>query len=150
MIEHFSDFPADIKTEFIDTFCGKLIGHGYSRQVYEYKLDSSLVIKIETCINVSKYFQNVIEYDTWINIKDTDLSKWFAPCVYISYNGNVLIQKKTNPVKKYPDMIPIFLTDTKKQNYGMYKGKFVCHDYGTNNLIKYGFTKRMKKADWWE
>lgn len=145
MIEYIKDFPDVIKDDFIGLICGKLIGDGAARQVYECTLDDSLVVKVEW----AKSFQNTIEWEVWSEVKDTDFAKYFAPVVAISCYGNILIMKKTEPMKKYPEMIPAFFSDTKKANYGKYKGHFCCHDYGLNNLMTKGMTKRMVKAYWW-
>ena len=73
------------------------------------------------------------------------------PCIAISDDGIVLVQKKTTEAtkKQYPKKIPNFFTDTKYQNFGIYKGHLVCHDYG-DLLIEKGLTKRMKNAEWWD
>lgn len=145
--DYLVDMPEIIKNDFIKMFCGKLIGSGIHRQVYEHEYDDDLVIKIE-CAD-TKIFANVREWTTWCELQDNPMSKYLAPCVNISENGLILIQKKTKPMKKYPEMIPAFFTDTKIQNYGTYKGKFCCHDYAGNLLLEKGTTKRLKKANWW-
>ena len=146
--EYLVDMPVIIKNDFIKMFCGKLIGSGIHRQVYEHKYDDTLVIKIEYAD--TKVFANIREWTTWCEVQyDTNIGKYFAPCFDISENGLVLLQKKTTPMKKYPKEIPVFFTDTKVQNYGMYNGQFVCHDYAGNLSLQKGSTKRMTKAEWW-
>lgn len=147
LFDYVVDFPEIIKNDFIKLFCGKLIGSGVYRQVYEHKFDKSLVIKVE-CAD-SKFFANIQEYSVWLEVQGTVFEKYFAPCVDISENGLILIQKKTKPLKKRPEMIPAFFTDTKIQNYGTYKGQFCCHDYASHKLYQKGMTKRLVKADWW-
>lgn len=124
------------------------IGSGMSREVYSSSVFPDSVVKVEAAAG---FFQNVIEWETWQRVKDTPFAKWFAPCEYISPNGAVLVMKKTIPARadEYPDRMPPFLTDLKRANYGIYNGKLVCHDYGTNLLMESGMTKRMRKAHWW-
>ncbi len=100
----------------------ELIGFGMSREVFNSPLFPDCVVKVE---DGDKSFQNVIEWNTWLRVKGTKHSKWFAPCVAISPCGAVLLQKKTLPVLKYPKKLPPFLGDTKTSNYGMYKSLFV-------------------------
>lgn len=145
-----------LKNELFGAVCGKLLGSGSARQVYEHKFDPTVVIKFE--LNAGS-FQNIIEWETWQRIvKIEELAKWFAPCVMISPNGAVLVQRRTRPASQYPDKVPAFFTDLKLQNFGVIaspeaddntQGQFVCHDYGLHLMLEKGMTKRMRKADWW-
>jgi hypothetical protein len=134
--------------EFVDLFLGAEIGSGMSRQVYEFNLDKTMVVKHET----GDAFQNMIEWEIWKAVQETPMKKWFAPCHAISPNGQFLIQSRVEqiPRKQYPKKIPDFFHDTKYQNFGMLNGKFVCFDYGTMNLIRENWNKKMVKVDWWE
>lgn len=129
--------------------CGHKLGSGSARQVYECAYNSDYVVKIE---DRAESFQNVLEWHLWNDAEHmgTDVSKWLAPCVRISPCGVVLIQKRTQPAKKYPEKLPSWLTDTKRQNYGMIGSRFVCHDYGVNLMCNSGLTKRLRKVDWWD
>lgn len=134
------------KHELFRLICGDLIGSGVGRSVYTNTLDSDLVIKFEE--NAGS-FQNVMEWQTWEIVKDTQFAKWFAPCIAISPCGTVLVQKKTTRADKYPAELPAFLCDIKKSNYGVLKnGDFVCHDYGFHMLMEKGMSKRMQKVSW--
>lgn len=146
--EYLEDFPVVIKNDFIRLYCGKELGYGVYRQVFKHEFDDTCVIKVERGGN--KIFSNVREWAVWNEIKDTPFAKYFAPCVAISENGNVLIQRRTQipQKKKYPQKMPAFFTDFKYQNFGLYKGKLVCHDYAGFNIDK-GLTKRMINANWW-
>lgn len=137
-----------ITRDFINLFCDKLIGSGSARYVYDCSMDKTVVIKVETG---AESFQNQMEWKLWNEVKDTPFEKYFAPCVHISPCGTVLIQKKVEmiPKKDYPDRVPHFFYDRKYQNYGLYEKRFVCFDYGTH-VITNGFTKKLKKADWWD
>lgn len=125
----------------------ELLGHGVARHVYPYGLDSRMVIKFEQ----EESFQNVAEWNVWNHVKHTPLSNWFAPVEFISPCGRILIQRRTSVFetdKKLPDRIPAFFTDTKIENWGLLKGKAVCHDYGYHLMLEKGMTSRMKKAEW--
>lgn len=137
-----------ITRDFIDLFCGKLIGRGAGRWVFECTLDKSLVIKVE---DRSESFQNQMEWKLWNEVEDTPFAKYFAPCVRISGCGTILLQKKVEmiPKRDYPKKIPHFFYDRKYQNYGLYEKRFVCFDYGSH-VITNGFTKKQVKADWWD
>ena len=134
-----------IRFDFFKTFVGSQIGAGIARCVYECNIDSKMVIKIES---TSQSFHNVEEWNVWEAVQKTKFAKWFAPCVYISSCGTVLLQKKTSPVLNWPKKIPDFFTDCKMDNYGMYRKHFVCHDYGLNMLKERGISKKMRKVKW--
>lgn len=143
------------KRQFILAFVGDYIGEGANRKVYAHAWDQTLVVKVESA---AQSFSNITEWQVWNAVKDTEHAKWFAPCLHISNNGEVLIQRRTSPAAKYPDKIPSFFTDTKLTNfgvlvngadYGATDGQFVCHDYGLHLMLEKGMTKRMKNANWW-
>lgn len=143
-----NDFPGVIARDLFGLVAGDEIGYGISRRVYVYGPSPNMVIKFEAG---SKSFQNVMEWQAWDDIQDTPYKKWFAPCYMISPCGTVLIQKRTEKMgkKQYPAKMPTFFTDFKYNNYGLYKNRIVCHDYGYNRLMDKGLSKRMIKADWW-
>lgn len=124
------------------------VGWGSAREVYKMRApQDDCVVKLES---KSYSFQNVREWNVWETVKETKFAKWFAPCVSISPNGSVLIQRKTTPVPSdmWPEKVPCFLTDLKRANFGMYEGRLVCHDYGLHLLMENGMTTRLKKANW--
>jgi hypothetical protein len=136
-----------VQREAFNLLCDELIGSGAGRQVFSSKLLKDSVIKVESGAGS---FQNIMEWETWNIVRDTEYAKHFAPCEFISPCGSVLVMAKTQTTRNYPTKVPVFFTDLKRANYGLYKNKFVCHDYGTNLMIQYGMTKRLKKADWWD
>lgn len=106
-----------------------------------------LVAKVETG---SGSFQNVQEWEFWQAWCETkDVRRWLAPCADISPCGTILLQERTTPIPpgKFPDKMPDFLTDMKRSNYGLLKGKVVCHDYG--RVVATASTT-LRKAHWWE
>lgn len=132
------------KTLYKDAFnfiCGEYLGSGSSRDVYVYKLDNTKVIKVDKSFD--RQFANLFEYEFWLeNQYDKRVSKWLAPCHELSPDGRFLIQSRADRIPlnfKFPKKLPTFLTDFKKSNFGLLKGKLVCIDYAltiTNPKIK--------------
>ncbi|UXO93717.1 cyclin-dependent kinase-like 5 [Pseudanabaena phage Pan1] len=141
-------FEETVERDFFRLICGEKLGEGAHRQVFECSLDPRLVVKFET---EAGSFSNVIEWNVWKDAEflPDDIKGWLAPCHSISANGAVLLQYRTTPARKYPDRIPAWMTDTKRGNFGMFRGRFVAHDYASNLICNGGLTRRMKKADWW-
>lgn len=137
-----------VTNDLLDTLLGRYLGKGVGRMVFECAIDKKLVVKVE--MGVSS-FQNVLEAKIWSEVKDTKQAKWFAPVIYISPCGTVILQEKVEMIEKarYPKRIPHFFTDQKYQNYGLIGKQFVCFDYGST-VITNGFTNKMKNAEWWE
>lgn len=131
-------------------FLGEMIGQGTTRDVYQFRLDKTCVVKHEPR---GERFQNVLEWEIWNTVKDTKFAKFFAPCVDISSNGLFLIQKKAEPLAKsfLPSKVPVFFCDLKPENYGFIGKQIVATDYGTahiealNRLMK---SMKFKKAEW--
>ena len=138
------DSPAFIE-DMAKFLVGRHIGSGIHRDVYEYALDHTKVIKIER-----KHFYNIYEYEFWCQISENkEIRKWFAPIHWISNFGTILIQSKTTPlhfdqVSKLK--VPDFLTDVKMDNFGWFEGRLVCHDYAFMSRVFYrGLrTKKMR------
>jgi hypothetical protein len=109
------------------------------------------------------YFQNVYEYRIWERVNThgrppscdiEKLQKWLAPVAHISDCGMWMLQRKTMPVtitelKRRLPKIPVWLTDTKADNWGKIGTRIVCHDYGTALVNDYGLSTRLKRADWY-
>ncbi len=135
-----------ISADLFDAMCGEHLGGGCGREVYVSRLDPDLVIKIETGTG---RFQNQMEWRVWDELSGRPEGKWLAPCVSISPNGSVLIQKRTAPLRRREMVrhprLPEFLTDVKMSNFGILDGKLVSHDYG---YIKFGWSTKLVKVDW--
>lgn len=132
-----------------DDRIGDIISNeGASRIVYENLKDPTTVIKVHRYRRLP--IDNITEWDVWWHIKETKMAKWLAPVVDIDNTGMILTQKKTSPLdhKNYPTQLPIWLTDRKYANFGIYEGHFVVHDYGLNLLYTYGISGKMTKAVW--
>jgi len=139
-----------MEKELQNFICGKKLGYGAYRDVYEFSIDNSFVIKIAK--DEEGRAVNLLENKLWWEISETPIAKWFAPVISVSEAGEYLIQKKIEvlPKEQYPKKIPYFFTDTKYSNFGWLKGKgFVCCDFGSFNIFR-GLNSKMKKVDWWE
>lgn len=148
-----TDWGLSTLSDFANMLVGKPLGSGMSREVYELEIDRTKVVKIE---GESGRFQNIIEWETWQALRDHKIvGKYLAPCYYISPCGIALIQARVQPLReeqvgklKLPDL----LGDFKLQNYGMFEGRVVCSDYGTNlSFYRAADRARMRtpKADDW-
>lgn len=138
--------------EFFNALCGKVLGKGMTRVVYELPITNN-----EWCVKVEegydRHFQNNAEWMVWNAAQYVPWAKpWFAPCQWISPNGRVLVMRQTEPLqrKQLPEKVPYFFTDLKLENFGMLNGRIVCHDYGVNMILERGLGKRMIKANWRE
>lgn len=143
------DWPSIVWQEFVQAMTGDHLGYGMSRHVYAHPQNPDMVIKVEFTANT---FQNILEWKTWDALSHTKHSKWLAPCISISSSGQVLLQKRTTPLVdgKEPKRLPAWLADTKRVNYGLFDGRVVCHDYGTNLLLNHGvFKAPMVEVRWW-
>jgi hypothetical protein len=137
-------------TDMFHLCAGKKLGEGVSRVVYECPWDKTVVFKFETHIG---NFANVAEWKLWEAVQYVpNIARWFAPCVAISPNGCVLIQKKTKPLEKceLPTRVPQVFTDIKVSNWGLYKGQPVCHDYALNQSVTNALCtgSKFRKARW--
>ncbi len=145
MINEFAQYE-DLK----DLLFGQFLGSGIHRKVGVFLPDTSLVIKcaLETP-NI-----NILEDEIWMMVKDTNIAKWFAPCISISPCGMFLLQKRveTRPRNEYPKEIPSFFGDCKYSNFGWLDGKFVCCDYAgfICSSMVHKWSERMVKSIWWE
>lgn len=149
-MSHF-DFDAHFKTglarDVANMVLGDLHGYGTTRAIYTHATDPTLMVKVET--DAGSY-NNIMEWEAWKSVKDTEFAKWFAPCVQISGAGLVLTMKKCTvaTARELPRKVPAFFTDLKAENWGWYEDRFVCLDYGLHLLHELGMTKRMRTANW--
>ncbi len=126
---------------------GDFIGRGASRSVYQCAFDETLIVKIDEW---SGNNANALEWATWRHLADQPTySRWLAPCIAISPRGDLLLQRKTSPIStgKEPKMLPAWLCDVKPENFGLLKGKVVCHDYNTLHMLTSREVK-MRTAQW--
>jgi hypothetical protein len=128
--------------------CGKLLGEGIHRKVFECRLRDDLVVKVESEENW-RYFANVLEMRFWNDHEHyKKVADWLSPCEYLSPDGRILLQRKASPIVELsvlPEQVPAFLSDLKPENFGMLDGRLVCLDYA---LTIPNPSTRLKKVDW--
>lgn len=136
---------------FEDAFnllCGDKIGSGISRDVFECRIRPDLVVKVETNENW-RTFSNAYEMKFWCdNQYAPKIAKWLAPCEYMSPDGRIMLQKRVrsaHPNDSLPAMIPAFLTDIKRENFGWLGTQLVCVDYATTID---SINTRLRKVVW--
>lgn len=142
---------ADYGPAYEDAFnllCGDKIGEGIHRNVFACRLRPELVVKVE-CSGDWRYFANVHEMKFWSDHQHREtVAKWLAPCEYLSPDGRVLLQRRVDPIRDadtLPDKLPSFLTDVKRDNFGLLDGKIVCFDYAMTIPTP---SLRPKKVEW--
>lgn len=128
--------------------CGKLLGEGIHRKVFECRIRPDLVVKVEHDTDW-RYFANVLEMRFWDDHQYFDkVAQWLAPCEYMSPDGRILLQRRTLPIvdsSALPAQLPAFLSDVKVDNFGMLDGRLVCVDYA---MTIPNPSTRLKKVDW--
>lgn len=135
---------SDLGRNLYDFIIGDLIGEGSKRAVFEYNLDKRYVVKLAVRPDA-----NFREHDLWNELKHDDVSKWLAPCHWISHYGDIMLQYKTEPLPddfKMPKKLPEFLTDIKKSNFGLLNGKLVAHDYDLTLNANFAIKSKMRKV----
>jgi hypothetical protein len=135
-----TELPQMHGEDLMNLMCGNLLGSGQYRHVYSGKQDASLVFKYERTF---ERCCNRAEMELWVEMQDHPLGKWLAPCVALSPDGTWLIQRRTEPLQfsQLPEKIPKIFCDAKIENWGMFEGRVVCHDYGNNNML-YALARR--------
>ena len=127
--------------------CGELIGEGQFRKVFACNIMPDCVVKIDTRSNWS----NVGEMEMWDELRGSPLARWLAPVEWLSAGGIWLIQKRTQPIKaeQLPRRIPDIFADLKPENWGLLKGRPVCHDYGNHNAYTVAKRRARLRAVRW-
>lgn len=127
---------------------GNKLGSGIHRDVFECRLNDKWVVKVETDLPW-RYFANVHEMKFWNDNEHCEaIAKWLAPCEFLSPDGLLLVQHRCQPLRdsdNLPEKVPAFLTDIKRDNWGILDGRPVCFDYALNIPSP---STRLKKADW--
>lgn len=146
----FIENDPEVTLDLISSICGKFIGGGCFRNVFEYNPDPDFVVKIEHGTGRA----NIVEHQIWEEVSGlcgnlAFVKKWFAPVKWISPSGRILVMQRTEILegKKKPEKVPTFLWDIKPDNFGWIGNKYVCHDYGFFHALT-NYSKRMKKANW--
>ena len=135
--------------ELLGTLLEDQLGAGVSREVFSIFGSETLVAKIER--PGLAHWANIMEFTNWNRVKETWLEPWFAPCRALSLGGALLIQARTTPIpySMLPEKIPAIFDDLKPENFGLYEGRVVCHDYAITSLVETGArSKAMQKSGW--
>lgn len=121
-----------IHEDAFNLLCGKLLGEGIHRKVFECKLRDDLVVKVEFETDY-RPFANVLEMRFWNDHEHCKkVADWLAPCEFMSPDGRVLLQQRARPIVDadvLPAQVPSFLSDLKLENFGIIAGRVVCLDY---------------------
>lgn len=139
------DLEPDTINDLLGLFLGECLGSGIARHVFVFKFNSDYVVKIE---HGEEDFQNIAEWELWRTASDT-LRKHLAPCIMISKNGKVLIQRRTEecPTHLLPRKMPAVLGDLHAENFGIIDGAVVARDYGRHRaLAMTANAKAMRKV----
>lgn len=137
---------------FEDAFnllCGKQLGEGIHRKVFECRIRADLVVKVEQPDEPWRSFANAQEMLFWSNyVHCPEVARWLAPCEYMSPDGRLLLQRKVDHITsktKLPPSLPTFLTDIKRDNFGLLNGRLVCVDYA---MLVLNPEMRLRKVEW--
>lgn len=143
-------YPNETFEDAFNLLCGKQLGSGIHRDVYECRIRPDLVVKVENSLQGEwRSFANVQEHQFWTdNEYAPAVAKWLAPCEYLSPDGRISLQRRARPVQQgdaLPDKLPSFLTDLKDENFGWLDGQLVAVDYAMTITTA---STRLRKADW--
>lgn len=133
---------------FTKKYCGSYLGKGLYRTVYNYKVNSNYVVKIEDTSKGS--FSNVVEWRIWQDNEEwKKFSKYLSPSIAIDETGQILVQRKVEfkSIDNYPSKMPSVFSDFKIQNYGWIGNQIVCVDYaGLLSRVNFQASLRLKKV----
>lgn len=132
--------------------CGKLLGKGKTRRVFEHKENSLWVIKVQK--KQSKY-NNKVEWNFWNAIKDKEFSCLFCPCISLNLEGDLIMMRCEKAKPTIADRMTINLKirnalgpkpkDVMRQtNFGILDGNLVLIDYGHPQYKR--ITESIKRA----
>lgn len=132
----------------IRLLCCDKIGGGVFRDVFSCRIQSDLVVKVEID-QEWRSFENVKAMRFWSEWQYVvKIKLWLAPCEYLSPDGRILLQRRADPIPasfELLDKLPTFLTDIKRENFGLFEGRLVCIDYAMTIMDA---STRLKKAEW--
>lgn len=107
---------------------GKLLGKGFSRNVYLCKNDTSWIIKEKRMSSVYWIEENYLEWLNYCNFKKYNLHHWLSPCFY-SYTDGKLYMKRTEKVIDIPNYNVPTIFSNRRKNWGLLDNKLVSIDY---------------------
>lgn len=143
LLDKYRNMPID---KHIKKICGKKIGSGCYRDVYELKFDKRYVVKVETKTKETPV-ANVMEWMNYTQAAGSPLQKYLCPPLCLHPTGQILIMRKCMPAKSkegLPKSLPACITDNKIENWGFIGKRPYIFDY--TYLIP---DQKMKKAKYW-
>lgn len=137
--------------DLFNLVCGKLLGEGVHRKVFECRLRDDLVVKVEIP-QTFRFFANVHEMTVY-NQASYAAQRWLAKPDFLSPDGRIMFQERAMPISSPSDLpaeLPSFLSDIKVENFGWVNDgdarRLVCVDYAIICPGKLNMKKR--KVDW--
>ncbi len=132
--------------EAYDLLIGDHIGTGAFRQVYHHGYDNGLVVKVGMH---GGDFHNVTEWHDWNRMAKLSAGKFLVPCCAISPCGTFLVQRYAPDCleSELPTQVPGFMTDMAPRNWGKWRKKVLCRDYG-NIQLELLADLPMREANW--
>lgn len=137
--------------DLFNLVCGKLLGQGVHRKVFECTLNRQLVVKVEI-EETYRFFANVHEM-TFYNQAPYAVQRWLAKPDTLSPDGRILLMERAMPatdVAEMPAELPAFLSDIKIENFGWLREgdtrRLVCLDYALVVAAKPSL--KMRKVSW--
>jgi predicted O-methyltransferase YrrM len=113
-----------------------LLGVGNHRRVYVHPTNPEWVIKIlrDDGPDPQDVNSNWLEWSIWEKVKGTNLSRYFAPCIEMTEEGHLVMQRCKPHTEYLPGNLSFFgaaINDSKTpQNHGILNGRIVIIDYG--------------------
>lgn len=133
--------------DLFNLVCGKLLGQGVHRKVFECTLNRALVVKVEI-EEEYRFFANVHEM-TFYNRAPYSAQRWLAKPDTLSPDGRILLMERVMPISSASDLpteLPSFLNDIKPENFGWVQEgdtrRLVCVDYALVRDVKPNMRKR--------
>lgn len=114
--------------KIVSKICGKRIGVGIYRTVYELKFDKRYVVKVEA----HGTFTNALEWFNFIQYENTPVGKFLCPVLCISGDSKILVMRKAKECitsEGLPKKLPACFTDLKIENWGFIGSKPYIFDY---------------------
>lgn len=123
---------------------GRMLGSGGHRDVYEFKVDPAVVVKVAK--SNRKITSNRQEWDAWQTLKDTDEAQFLVPCIAIADDNKWMLQAKALPTDRCfaGQEVRPWMNDMAPKNCGIYNGRLVAVDYGSDKtswMLKKWVTK---------
>lgn len=137
-----------IHEDAFNLLCGEKLGSGSFRDVFLCAVDHSLVVKVEHGSREEDWrqFHNFREWLFWESEYEKSVRKWLAPCIKLSPDGRLLLQKRVEPLRphEYPKKLPAFMTDLRINNLGWFEGRVVACDYAYTTQTSDSTLKNVK------